>query len=328
MFERDYQHDLSQFSFLITGGAGFIGSHIVEYLINNHAGKVRVLDNFSTGSMENIKVFIPYPSFELIEGDIRNLDECRKAVKGIDFVSHHAALGSVPRSIIDPISYNDVNIGGFLNMLIAAKEQKIIKMVYASSSSVYGDNQELQKIEDVIGTPLSPYGITKKVNENYAELFSNIYDFHSIGFRYFNIFGPRQNSQSIYSGVIPTFIDRANRGCSPEINGDGEITRDFTYVQNAVQANLKAWFASDITKHEIINIGCGKQISLNFLWKIIREIFEIDIQPRYVQERKGDIKSSLANICKAERLLNYYPEIHFLDGLKRTIYFYKNTSGA
>src|SRR5688572_1707297 len=249
MYNQKYHtDDISQASFLITGGAGFIGSNIVEYLLEHGAGKVRVLDNFSSGSMENIQTWLAWHEFSLIEGDIRDLDTCRRAMTDVDFVLHQAALGSVPRSINDPITSNEVNVSGFLNMLVAARDGGVKRMVYAASSSTYGDHPGLPKIEDKIGNPLSPYAVTKYVNELYAQVFSRVYDFHTIGLRYFNVFGPRQNPRGPYAAVIPLFVQSALKQEAPFINGDGETSRDFTYVENAVQANIKAVLAPDIKK--------------------------------------------------------------------------------
>src|SRR5688500_7526492 len=229
MYEQKFHNgDIQESSFLVTGGAGFIGSNIVEYLLKNNAGKVRVLDNFSTGSQENIHPFLENPAFELIEGDIRELETCRRAVEGIDYVSHQAALGSVPRSINDPITSNEVNVSGFLNMLVAARDAKVKKMVYAASSSTYGDHPGLPKFEDKIGNPLSPYAVTKYVNELYAQVYADLYGLQFIGFRYFNIFGPRQNPQGPYAAVIPLFIKALLENKPPLINGDGTHSRDFT----------------------------------------------------------------------------------------------------
>ena len=236
-------HDinLSNYSFLITGGAGFIGSNLVEYLLKYNAGHVRVLDNLSNGYFENIKDFMELPNFEFIEGDIRDLETCRKAADGIDFISHQAALGSVPRSISDPFTSNEVNVSGFLNILIAARDSSKLKMmVYAASSSTYGDSPNLPKIEGIEGNPLSPYAVTKLVNELYADVFSRVYSFHTIGLRYFNIFGPKQNPNNPYAAVIPIFCKNFINKKSPTINGDGNTSRDFTFIENAVQANIKA----------------------------------------------------------------------------------------
>ena len=325
MYDTPYHTtDLSQSTFLITGGAGFIGSNIVEYLLKYGAKKVRVLDNFSTGSNINIEEFKSNPAFELIEGDIRDLETCKKAVTGIEYVTHQAALGSVPRSINDPITSNDVNISGFLNMLVAARDAGIKRMIYAASSSTYGDHPALPKVEVQIGNPLSPYAVTKYVNELYAEVFSRTYDFHTIGLRYFNVFGPKQNPQGPYAAVIPLFIEAALKGEAPTINGDGETSRDFTFVENAVQANIKALLAKDLRQHEVINIAFGQQTSLNELWKKITALANLGLPVIYREERKGDVKHSLADIGKAERLFQYSPQFSVENGLELTYNWYSS----
>src|SRR5687767_15138435 len=327
MYNQKYHtDDISQASFLITGGAGFIGSNIVEYLLAHGAGKVRVLDNFSTGSMENIQPYLARPEFSLIEGDIRDLDTCRRAVTDVDYVLHQAALGSVPRSINDPITSNEVNISGFLNMLVAARDNRVKRMVYAASSSTYGDHPGLPKVEDKIGNPLSPYAVTKLVNELYGQVVSRVYDFHTIGLRYFNVFGPRQNPNGPYAAVIPLFIQAAIQKEAPFINGDGTTSRDFTFVENAVQANVKACFAPDIAKHEVVNIAIGEVTTLNQLWKYICDITGIDLQPSYREERKGDVKHSLANVAKAQQLIGYQPAVTIQEGLQTTVEWYKQSS--
>jgi UDP-N-acetylglucosamine 4-epimerase len=327
MYDTVYHNqDLSKHSFLITGGAGFIGSNLVEYLLKYRAKKVRVLDNFSTGFRHNIKGFIYHPSFELIEGDIRDFAVCQRAVNEIEYVLHQAALGSVPRSINDPITTNEVNVGGFLNMLVAAREARVNRFVYAASSSTYGDHPGLPKVEDKIGKPLSPYAITKYVNELYGEVFSKVYDFHTIGLRYFNVFGPKQNPKGAYAAVIPLFIDAALKKEASVIYGNGETSRDFTFIENAVQANIKALFTKNIDYHEIFNIAFGQSTKLNNLWKIICEIALIDINPKYNIERRGDVKHSLADISKADRVLDYKPIYSIQDGLKLTFEWYKNSS--
>lgn len=316
-----HSEDLSKYRFLITGGAGFIGSNIVSYLLRYNAGHVRVLDNLSNGYFENIKPFLGNNNFEFIEGDIRDFDTCKKSLIGIDFLSHQAALGSVPRSIKDPLITNSVNISGFLNILVAAKEEKTLKrMVYAASSSTYGDHPDLPKKEEIIGSPLSPYAITKYVNELYGDVFSKTYDFHSIGLRYFNVFGPNQSPNNAYAAVIPLFLKAAENGTPPVINGDGETSRDFTFVENAVQANIKALLNSkNILKHEVLNIACGKQTTLNQLWKIISKLNNKDIKPNYSSPRNGDIKHSLADVSKAKKQIDYEPSIMIEEGLDITI---------
>ncbi|TDQ09920.1 SDR family oxidoreductase [Pedobacter metabolipauper] len=325
MYEKIYhEQDLSDKSFLITGGAGFIGSNLVEYLLKYNAKKVRILDNFSTGSHANIEIFKSNPAFELVEGDIRKLEDCQKAVKDIDYVSHQAALGSVPRSINDPITTNDVNIGGFLNMLVASRDEGVKNFVYAASSSTYGDHPGLPKVEEQIGNPLSPYAVTKYVNELYAQVFSKTYDFHTIGLRYFNVFGPRQNPRGPYAAVIPLFIESALKGNSPYINGDGETSRDFTFVENAVQANVKSMLIENMSTQEVINIAFGERTTLNQLWERITALRGIDLKQEYREERKGDVKHSLADISKAGKLIGYHPHFSVFDGLKISIDWYVN----
>jgi UDP-N-acetylglucosamine 4-epimerase len=323
MYENPYHtKSLSQYSFLITGGAGFIGSNIVEYLLKYGAKKVRVLDNFSTGSRANIAEYLNNKGFELLEGDIRDLDICHKAVKGIDIISHQAALGSVPRSINDPITSNEVNVTGFLNMLVAARDEQVKRFVYAASSSTYGDHPSLPKLEDKIGNPLSPYAVTKYVNELYAAVFSKTYNFHTIGLRYFNVFGPRQNPHGPYAAVIPLFIEAALKKEAPFINGDGETSRDFTFIENAVQANIKAMLFEDIEKHEVVNIAFGERTTLNQFWNELCQIEGINSEPVYKAERKGDVKHSLADISKAGQLIGYAPRVSVLQGLQLTTNWY------
>ncbi len=325
MYEVNYHNkDISESSFLITGGAGFIGSNLVEYLLKYKAKKVRILDNFSTGSESNIAAFRDNSVFEVIEGDIRDIETCHKALQGIDYVSHQAALGSVPRSINDPITTNEVNINGFLNMLVAARDAKVKNFIYAASSSTYGDHPGLPKVEDKIGNPLSPYAVTKYVNELYASVFSKTYDFHTIGLRYFNVFGPRQNPKGPYAAVIPLFIEAALSGNAPYINGDGETSRDFTFVANAVQANIKAMLTDNLSTNEVVNIAFGQRTTLNELWQVLTKYQNIDIQPEYRPERKGDVKHSLASIDKATALIGYKPEFSVLSGLEIAIEWYKN----
>ena len=322
MYERKYhQGNLEELSFLVTGGAGFIGSNIVEYLIKNGAKNVRVLDNFSTGYKVNLNNYINYKGFELLEGDICDYNTCANAVEGIDYVTHQAALGSVPRSISDPITSNNVNVSGFLNMLVAARNAKVKRFVYAASSSTYGDHPALPKTEENIGNPISPYAITKYVNELYAEVFSKTYEFHTLGLRYFNIFGPRQNPKGPYAAVIPLFIQSALQNEPAIINGDGETSRDFTFIENAVQANIKAFF-SIIEKHEVMNIAYGERTTLNQLHQLINELSGDSTQPEYRPERKGDVKHSLADITKAKTVIGYQPTVSLKEGLALTMETY------
>jgi UDP-N-acetylglucosamine/UDP-N-acetylgalactosamine 4-epimerase len=324
MYETKYHtQNLTDKGFLITGGAGFIGSNIVEYLLKFGAKKVRVLDNFSTGNRANLRDFENDNRLEIIEGDIRDLVSCQKACEDIDYVSHQAALGSVPRSIKDPITTNEVNIGGFLNILLAARDKNIQRLVYAASSSTYGDSKELPKVEDNIGKPLSPYAVTKYVNELYADVFAKTYGVETIGLRYFNVFGPKQSPEGAYAAVIPLFIKAIKEGQPAFINGDGEQTRDFTFVENAVQANIKALLTDNKnTTNQVFNIACGEKTSLNQLWKYINKIANKSIEPFYRESRIGDIHDSLANIEKASKLLGYEPKYSLFEGLIKTFYNY------
>jgi len=309
-------------SFLVTGGAGFIGSNLVEKILDL-GYKVRVLDNFSTGKKRNIEEFLNDSNFELIEGDIRYIATCQQACDGVDYVLHQAALCSVPRSINDPRSTNDVNITGTLNMLIAARDSKVKRIVYASSSSVYGDEPNLPKVEDRVGKPLSPYAITKKVNELYARNFYELYKLPVIGLRYFNIFGEKQDCDSVYSAVIPIFVKKLLNKEAPTIDGDGKQSRDFTYVENAVEANLKACLADEGVLGEVFNIAYGERVYLNDLYWKICMLLEVDIQPVYGPERPGDVKHSNADIGKAKRGLGYHPEYDVDRGLEKAIEWYK-----
>lgn len=327
-----HKTDLSQFRFLVTGGAGFIGSNIVEYLVNHQAGHIRILDNLSTGSLVNIKPYLALPNVEFMLGDIREFRVCQKAVENIDFISHQAALGSVPRSLADPVTTNEVNITGFLNMLSAAKDCPDLKrFVYAASSSTYGDSPFLPKVEGQEGKPISPYAVTKAVNELYANVFSKSFQFHTIGLRYFNVFGPRQSPTNAYAAVIPLFCMHFSEGTSPAINGDGETSRDFTYVENAVQANIRAMLfdiedeSKILTQHEVFNVACGEQITLNQVIKTLQKITGTSIAATYKSERAGDIKHSLASIAKASEVLDYFPLVKFREGMELTYeYFEKN----
>ncbi|MBU2929566.1 SDR family oxidoreductase [Winogradskyella psychrotolerans] len=311
--------DLSELSFLITGGGGFIGSNLTEYLLKYKAKKVRVLDNFSNGHRENLIEFMNHPAFELIEGDIRDLETCKKAMDGMDYVSHQAALGSVPRSINDPATTNEVNISGFLNMMIALKDSSTVKrMVYAASSSTYGDSKALPKVEDTIGKPLSPYAVTKYVNELYADVFGTTYDTDVIGLRYFNVFGPKQSPDGAYAAVIPLFMQALKDNEPSKINGDGEQTRDFTFIDNVVQANVKGFFASKDAKNEVFNVACGERITINYLWESLRIAADSDLKAIYGPNRQGDVRDSLADISKAENLLGYKPQYTVREGLKIT----------
>lgn len=310
---------------LVTGGAGFIGSNLTEALLQDERiTKVRVLDNLSTGLLKNIQPFLSNPKMEWIQGDIRDWNTCLDACKNIDAISHQAALGSVPRSINDPITTNAVNISGALNIFTAAKENSINKIVYAASSSTYGDSKILPKTEDKIGKPLSPYAITKLVNELYADVFHKIYGIHFIGLRYFNVFGPKQNPQGAYAAVIPLFAKAVLNNTSPYINGDGLQSRDFTYVSNAVQANLLALLTENQSAwNQVYNIACGEQNSINDLFNsLVASGPNPNLKPIHREERAGDVRDSLADISKARKLLNYQPNINLANGLKLALDWY------
>ena len=326
---NQFKDKISQSSFLITGGAGFIGSNMVELLLSLGAKQVRVLDNLSNGYYSNIEGFVGLPNFEFVEGDIRNLETCKKTVEGMDYISHQAALGSVPRSVEDPITSNDVNIGGHLNMLVAAKESPTLKrMVYAASSSSFGDSKELPKVEGNEGKPLSPYAVTKWVNELYGDVFSRVYGLHTVGLRYFNIFGPKQNPNNPYAAVIPLFMKAAMEGTSPKINGDGTNSRDFTFVQNALQANIKAMLDTEgLTQHEVVNIAVGDRTNLVELWDAIASAAGTDVQPTFGPPRAGDIPHSLASIEKAKKLFGYDPQFRLRDGIKITFDWFREEYG-
>lgn len=310
---------------LVTGGAGFIGSNLAAALLqDSRVTHVRVLDNFATGSVENIKELQRDNRFELFEGDIRNYKDCIQSCEGIDLMSHQAALGSVPRSIADPLTTNGVNITGTINLFNAAKERGVKRVVYAASSSTYGDHPGLPKTEDKIGNPLSPYAVTKYVNELYAKVYATTYGLETIGLRYFNIFGPRQNPKGPYAAVIPLFIEALLRDKSPLINGDGSQSRDFTYVDNAVQANVLSLFTGNKDAiNQVYNIACGEQISLLDLYECLKKIAGKNLSPAFGPERKGDVKHSLADISKAKQLLSYKPSVTVEDGLQKTFHWYK-----
>lgn len=314
-----HSEELSGHSFLVTGGSGFIGSNLVEYLLKFNAGKVRVLDNLLTSSVNNIKPFMHLPNFEFIEGDIRDTETCRKACEGITHISHQAALGSVPRSVKDPQATHSINSTGFLNMLVAARDANVKRFVYASSSSVYGDHPVLPKIEEQTGNPLSPYAVSKKTNELYASVFAPTYKMEIIGLRYFNVFGPNQSPEGAYAAVIPLFMQAVLDHHSPFIDGDGEQTRDFTFVENAVQANVKAMLTSNQDAlNQIYNVAVGESASINELFRQIAALKNSDLQPIHRETRAGDIRNSLADISKAQTLLNYNPTIRLREGLTQT----------
>lgn len=315
---------------LITGGAGFIGSNLCEFFLEN-GNKVSCLDNFSTGHIENILPLMQkYPSaFKLIVGDIRKIDDCIKAVKKVDYVLHEAALGSVPRSINDPITTNDVNVNGFLNMLIASRDEGVKRFVFAASSSTYGDSPNFPKVEDVIGKPLSPYAVTKYVNELYADVFARTYGLEYIGLRYFNVFGPKQDPNGAYAAVIPLFVKKLMKHEAPCINGDGEYSRDFTYIKNVINMNFLALETTNKNAlNQIYNTAFGERTTLNQLVMHLIEylgIFDsdiIDIKPIYGSSRIGDIPHSLASIDKAKKMLGYDPLYSLKDGLKEAVKWY------
>ena len=312
---------------LVTGGAGFIGSNLVETLLK-FDNKVVCLDNFATGKRENVEPFLKNPNFTLIEGDIRDLETCKKAVSGVEYVLHEAALGSVPRSIADPNTTNETNISGFLNMLVASRDAKVKRFIYAASSSTYGDHEALPKVEDVIGKPLSPYAITKYVNELYAQIFSNLYGIETIGLRYFNVFGKRQDPNGMYAAVIPKFILKFMNYESPLVHGDGLQSRDFTYIENVVQVNLLAILADSKAANQIYNVAFGDSTTVNEMIEVIKSgLSKFDskissVKVDYGPDRLGDIKHSLALIDKAKELLKYNPKYSLKQGLEESIKWY------
>ncbi len=310
---------------LITGGAGFIGSNIVNMLLSIETiTSVRVLDNLATGKLENILEFMSNPKFEFIEGDIRDEKACQLACQNIDVICHQAALGSVPRSINDPVTSHNVNVNGFINILEAARTNGIKRIVYASSSSVYGDLNESPKVETRVGKVLSPYAATKMANELYAEAYSKNYEMTIVGFRYFNVFGPKQDPNGPYAAVIPLFIKSALTNESPIINGDGTITRDFTPVSNVVQININAMLNELApSKHYVFNVACGQTTDLNTIWSIIKRITNTSVEATFGPTRQGDILFSLANISYAKEVLNYQPETDLTQQMISTIDDYK-----
>lgn len=321
---------ITKTTILITGGAGFIGTNLCEYFLSKGYFVV-CFDNFATGHKHNIAEFLVHENFKLIEGDIRNLEQCKNAVIGVDYVLHQAALGSVPRSINDPITSNEVNVSGFLNMLVASKDAGVQRFIYAASSSTYGDSESLPKVEDKIGKPLSPYAITKYVNELYAEIFSNTYGFETIGLRYFNVFGRRQDPNGAYAAVIPKFVMQLMKHESPVINGDGNFSRDFTYIDNVIQMNELAMLTQNPEAiNTVYNTAYGDRTTLNDMVSYLKEYLSefdsaiADINVVHGPNRVGDIPHSLASIDKAKRLLNYTPEYSFQDGLKEAVKWYWN----
>ncbi len=307
--------------FLITGGAGFIGSNIADRLLEQgHA--VRVIDNFLTGKRENLSRALNSPRFELIEGDIRNLDTVRRACEGIDFVLHEAAIPSVPRSIDDPIATNEVNINGTLNVLKASYENKVRRVVYAASSSAYGDTAVLPKKEDMIPSPLSPYAVSKLTGEYYCRVFTSVYGLETVSLRYFNIFGPRQDPNSTYAAVVPRFITALLKGESPTVYGDGEQSRDFTYIENVIHANINACYAPPAAAGRVLNIACGTRFTLNTVLRKLEEIFDKKANPKYLPAKKGDVKHSQADITNAANYIQYKIEVDFETGLRRTVDYF------
>ncbi|MEG2493955.1 MAG: SDR family oxidoreductase [Rikenellaceae bacterium] len=322
--------NLKEEKILVTGGAGFIGSNLCEALLNIGA-QVVCLDNFSTGKSENIEPFLLNKNFKLVVGDIRNISDCQKAMDGVSYVLQEAALGSVPRSINDPITTNEVNIGGFLNMLVAARDAGVKRFIYAASSSTYGDSKNLPKVEDVIGKPLSPYAITKYVNELYADIFSRTYGIECIGLRYFNVFGRRQDPYGAYAAVIPLFVKKLIAHESPVINGDGEYSRDFTYIDNVIQMNLLAIQADSKSANTVYNTAYGERTTLNQLVAYLKEYLSefdpkiADVKVIHGENRVGDIPHSLASIEKAKKQLNYNPLFNMASGLREaTKWYYEN----
>lgn len=320
--------NLTKKKVLVTGGAGFIGSNLCEALLNL-GNKVICFDNFATGKKENISGLLSHENFTLVVGDIRNFEDCFKVTKGVDYVLHQAALGSVPRSIKDPITSNEVNVGGFVNMLKAASDNKVKRFVYAASSSTYGDSESLPKIEDTIGKPLSPYAVTKYVNELYADVFAKTYGIDTIGLRYFNVFGRKQDPDGAYAAVIPKFVGQFMKGESPVINGDGNFSRDFTYIDNVIQANILALMSEDKDAvNTVYNVAFGDRNTLNDLVKHLKMyLTEFDanianIEIKYGPNRAGDIPHSHASIDKAKELLNYQPEFSLQKGLKEAVKWY------
>ena len=315
---------------LVTGGAGFIGSNLCEAFISN-GNKVTCLDNFATGKRENIAHLHSNKNFKLIEGDIRNLEDCHKACAGVDYILHQAALGSVPRSINDPITSNAVNVSGFLNMLVAARDAKIKRFVYAASSSTYGDSKNIPKVEDIIGKPLSPYAITKYVNELYAEIFSKTYGLETIGLRYFNVFGRKQDPNGAYAAVIPKFVMQLMQHESPIINGDGSFSRDFTYIDNVIEMNIRAIVSKNKDAiNTVYNTAYGERTTLNELVLLLKEYLSAfdeeiaNVDTIYGSTRQGDVPHSLASIDKAKKLLGYDPKFDIKTGLKEAVSWYWN----
>ncbi len=316
--------DIKDKSILVTGGAGFIGSHLSEFFVKKGCKRVVVLDDLSTGFKKNIEHLISEPNFQFIEGSIVNTETCLSVCENIDIVLHHAALGSVPRSVENPIATNLVNVNGFVNMLFAAKECGVKRFIYASSSSVYGDDQTFPKTENKTGNLLSPYAVSKYTNEKYAAVFSSLYGLKTVGFRYFNVFGERQNPDGAYAAVIPKFISALLKNQQAIIYGTGNNTRDFTYIDNVVKANYLAISKQDIPDNNVMNIACGGTISVNSIYKQISKLLKKeDMNPLYLPERKGEIKDSFANISLSKNIIGYQPIVDIYSGLDKTVKWYE-----
>ncbi len=325
MYNHSYHStELDSSTFLVTGGAGFIGTNITEYLLKHNAKKVMVLDNLSNGFKSNIERFLEYQNFEFIEGDITDLDTCNKVCTKVDYVIHQAALGSVPRSIDNPMATHHANITGTLNIFLASKDSKVKRVVYASSSSVYGDDQNLPKKEGLIGNPLSPYAVSKLTCEKYGYAFYENFGLETVGLRYFNVFGPRQSPDLTYAAVIPLFAKAVLNQQAPKINGDGEQSRDFTFIENVVQANIKSLFSSHPKlPGSVLNVGNEKRTTINQLFISIKSLLGSEMIPIYGPERPGDVRNSLSDISKAKELIGYKPEFTFHEGMELTMDWYK-----
>jgi len=306
---------------LVTGGAGFIGSNLTEALLKR-GDSVRVLDNFSTGKRENLFFGKAYPFPEIIEGDIRDLSICRAAVRGVEYLFHEAALPSVQQSVEDPLTSNSVNVEGTLNVLLAARDARVKRVIYASSCAIYGDDPTLPKREDMAPMPLSPYALQKHIGEQYCRLFFQLYRLETVSLRYFNIFGPKQDPTSVYSAVIPKFIVSLLQGRSPIVFGDGEQSRDFTYIDNVIQANLLA-MSADHLQGEVVNVACGEKMSLNQLLEVLKEIVGSEIPAVYKPPREGDVRHSFADVRKAKEVLDYFPRVDRAEGLRRTVEYFR-----
>ena len=321
---KHHSEDLSQYKFLVTGGAGFIGSNIVKYLVAHNAGEIRIVDNLSNGYIENIEPYLQLPNVLFINESLVDLELCKKAVKGVDYVIHQAALGSVPRSINNPIASNEANVTAFLNLLTVAKDEKVKRLVFASSSSVYGDSEEMPRRENKIGNPLSPYAVTKQTDELYGRVFHKTYNAPFIGLRYFNVFGPHQSPNGPYAAVIPMFMNALLSGKSPVIHGEGDQSRDFTYIDNVVQANIKALFTKDERAlGEMFNVAFGESTSVLDLFNMLKAAVSSDLEPVFTEPRAGDVKDSLADISKARELLGYNPTVTINTGLTQTIQWFE-----